>query len=116
MSPNQRLVDPVRPPPRLAIRPPPSCAPPTPTGLAVMVAPTSDLALTPAPFPWPAGTVGVALTTCFVVLCAIWAALRKPDAEKRGGCGEAPIRRARRLMGWEGGYFLRSEIKKERDT
>ena len=39
------------------------------------------------------------------------------DEEAQGGCGEqAPIRRARRLMGWEGGYFLRSEIKKERDA
>ena len=70
--------------------------------------------LTPA-VPWLTGTTSAALATCFIVLRATW--LRWRDEEAQGGCGEqAPIRRARRLMGWEGGYFLRSEIKKERDA
>ena len=80
----------------------------------MMVAPTCDLALTPA-VPWLTGTTSAALATCFIVLRATW--LRWRDEEAQGGGGEqAPIRRARRLMGWEGGYFLRSEIKKERDA
>ena len=74
------------------------------------------LALTLAAFPWLAGTVGVALTTCtcFAVLRAVSAALRRPDEGEQAGYGlrDGP-RRRRRLMGWEGGYFLRSEIKKE---
>ena len=41
-------------------------------------------------------------------------ALRRPDEGEQAGYGlrDGPQRR-RRLMGWEGGYFLRSEIKKE---
>ena len=70
------------------------------------------LVLTPAAFPYLAGT-GVALTACFVALRAVSAALR-PDEGEQPGCGlrDGP-RRRRRLMGWEGGYFLRSEIKTE---
>ena len=70
-------------------------------------------ALTPA-FPYLAGTVGVALTACFVALLVTSAALHRPDEGKQAGYGlrDGP-RRRRRLMGWEGGYFLRSEIKKE---
>ena len=70
-------------------------------------------ALTPA-FPYLAGTVGVALTACFVALRAVSAALRQLDEGEQAGYGlrDGP-RRRRRLMGWEGGYFLRSEIKKE---
>ena len=70
-------------------------------------------ALTPA-FPYLAGPVGVALTACFVALRAVSAALRRPDEGEQPGCGlrDGP-RRRRRLMGWEGGYFLRSEIKTE---
>ena len=80
----------------------------------MMEAPTCDLALTPA-VPWLTGTTSAALATCFIVLRATW--LHWWHEEAQGGCGEqAPIRRARRLMGWEGGYFLRSEIKKERDA
>ena len=75
------------------------------------------LALTPA-FPLLAGTAGVALAACCVVFYVVWVAPCGPDEVEHGGCcrGEAPICRARRLMGWEGGYFLRSEIKKERDA
>ena len=74
-------------------------------------------ALTPA-FPLLAGTAGVALAACCVVFYVVWVAPCGPDEVEHGGCcrGEAPICRARRLMGWEGGYFLRSEIKKERDA
>ena len=38
----------------------------------------------------------------------------RPDEGEQAGCGlrDGP-RRRHRLMGWEGGYFLRSEIKKE---
>ena len=70
-------------------------------------------ALTPT-FPYLAGTVGVALTACFVALLVTSAALHRPDEGKQAGYGlrDGP-RRRRRLMGWEGGYFLRSEIKKE---
>ncbi len=66
------------------------------------------------PFPYLAGTVGVALTACFVALRAVSAALRQLDEGEQAGYGlrDGP-RRRRRLMGWEGGYFLRSEIKKE---
>ena len=82
-----------------------------------MVIPLGRLALTLAAFPWLAGTVGVALTTCtcFAVLRAVSAALRRPDeGEGQAGYGlwDGP-RRRRRLMGWEGGDFLRLEIKKE---
>ena len=73
------------------------------------------LVLTPTAFPYLAGTVGVALTACFVALRAVSAALHRPDeGEGQAGYGlwDGP-RRRRRLMGWEGGYFLRSEIKKE---
>ena len=71
-------------------------------------------ALTPVAFPYLAGTVGVALTACFVALLVTSAALHRPDEGKQAGYGlrDGP-RRRRRLMGWEGGYFLRSEIKKE---
>ena len=71
------------------------------------------LVLTPAAFPYLAGT-GVALTACFVALLVTSAALHRPDEGKQAGYGlrDGP-RRRRRLMGWEGGYFLRSEIKKE---
>ena len=71
-------------------------------------------ALTPAAFPYLAGTVGVALTACFVALLVTSAALHRPDEGKQAGYGlrDGP-RRRHRLMGWEGGYFLRSEIKKE---
>ena len=79
-----------------------------------MVIPLGRLALTLAAFPWLAGTVGVALTTCtcFAVLRAVSAALRRPDEGEQAGYGLRDGPR-RRLMGWEGGYFLRSEIKKE---
>ena len=70
------------------------------------------LVLTPAAFPYLAGTVGVALTACFVALRAVSAALRRPDEGDQAGYGLRDGPR-RRLMGWEGGYFLRSEIKKE---
>ena len=72
------------------------------------------LVLTPAAFPYLAGTAGVALTAGFGALRAVSAALRRPDEGEQPGCGlrDGP-RRRRRLMGWEGGYFLRSEIKKE---
>ena len=72
------------------------------------------LVLTPAAFPYLAGTVGVALTACFVALLVTSAALHRPDEGEQAGYGlrDGP-RRRRRLMGWEGGYFLRSEIKKE---
>ena len=72
------------------------------------------LVLTPTAFPYLAGTVGVALPACFVALRAVSAALRRPDEGEQAGYGlrDGP-RRRRRLMGWEGGYFLRSEIKKE---
>ena len=72
------------------------------------------LVLTPTAFPYLAGTVGVALTACLVALLVTSAALHRPDEGKQAGYGlrDGP-RRRRRLMGWEGGYFLRSEIKKE---
>ena len=80
----------------------------------MMVAPTTcDLALTPAAFV-PLAGVGVALTACFVALRAVSVALRRPNEGEQAGYGlrDGP-RRRRRLMGWEGGYFLRSEIKTE---
>ena len=91
--------------------------PPAPRHNAMVIPLGSQLlALTLAAFPWLAGTVGVALTTCtcFAVLRAVSAALRRPDEGEQAGYGlrDGP-RRRRRLMGWEGGYFLRSEIKKE---
>ena len=71
------------------------------------------LVLTPTAFPYLAGA-GVALTACSVALRAVSAALRRSDEGGQAGYGlrDGP-RRRRRLMGWEGGYFLRSEIKKE---
>ena len=69
--------------------------------------PLCRLGALPPAVPYLAGTVGVALLV-------ILAALRRPDEGEQAGYGlrDGPQRR-RRLMGWEGGYFLRSEIKKE---